>query len=114
MSIWYHFEDISHSTICVLSILFKYHGLIKSKFNKFNSTSEVNHYMIAYQREDSIGEFLWDDFRERGPICPWGDFSGFKYSERNIKSINIIVVYITSIMSGTVGYGDVIKVKGLF
>ena len=34
MSIWYHFEDISHLTSCLLSNLFNYHGLIKFKFNR--------------------------------------------------------------------------------
>ena len=65
MSIWYHFEDISHSTVGLLSNLFNCHGLIKSKFNRI---LEVNNTLIAYQRSDSIGEFLWDDFQEGGEM----------------------------------------------
>ena len=64
MSIWYHFEVISHSTVCLLSNLFNYHGLIKSKFIRLL----VNHTLIAYQRSDSIGEYLWDDFRGGGEM----------------------------------------------
>ena len=30
----YHFEDISHSTVCLLSNLFNYHGPVQSKFNR--------------------------------------------------------------------------------
>ena len=89
MSIWYHFEVISHSTVCLLSNSFNYHGLIKSKFNRLL----VNHTLIAYQRSDSIGEYLWDDFQGGGE-CPWVNFNGYKYSVRHIKSINMIVVYI--------------------
>ena len=37
-----------------------------------------------------MGEFLWGG----GAKCPWVNFNGYKYSVRNIKSINIIIVYI--------------------
>ena len=80
-----HFEDISHSTVYLLSNLFNCHGLIKSKFNRLDSLSKVR-----FDWRISMGQIFFGG----GAKCPWFDFNRYKYSVRNIKSINIIVVYI--------------------
>ena len=44
--------------------------------------------------------------------CPWVDFNGYKYSVRNIKSINKYNRSLhTSTLSGTSHYGDTIDTK---
>ena len=58
MSIWYHFEDISYSTVYLLSNLFNCHGLIKSKFNRLLRLTIPSLSKVRFDWRISMGRIL--------------------------------------------------------